>query len=104
MALLALKQLVAENPTSASHVTLNAVETNRYMDDLLLASDHLVDLEAFASKGCKLFASRGFQLRKWVANSHAKSVLYIIPQCDLAATVSEIDLALSPFRILLRWD
>ena len=62
------------------------------MDDLLLASDHLVDLEAFASEGCKLFASRGFKLRKWFANSHAKSVLYNIPQCDLAAAVNDIDL------------
>ena len=108
VALLALKQLVAENPTNASQVTLSAVETNRYMDDLLLASNDLANLEAFASEGCKLFASRGFQLRKWVANSHAKSVLYNIPQCDLAASVSEIDLGSQPLpdstALGLVWD
>ena len=108
VALLALKQLVAENPTNASQVTLSAVETNRYMDDLLLASNDLANLEAFASEGCKLFASRGFHLRKWVANSHAKSVLYNIPQCDLAASVSEIDLGSQPLpdstALGLVWD
>ena len=34
VALLALNRLVEENPTNASKVTLNAIENNRYMDDI----------------------------------------------------------------------
>ena len=32
------------------------------MDDVLLASNKLVDLETFAGEGCRLFESRGFKL------------------------------------------
>ena len=39
------------------------------MDDLLLASDTLLDLETIVEEGLKLFESRKFKLRKWIANS-----------------------------------
>ena len=35
IALLAIERLVSENCTNASHVTLEAVENNRNIDDLL---------------------------------------------------------------------
>ena len=41
VALLALKRLVEENPTNASHLTLQAIKSNSYMDDIWLASDSL---------------------------------------------------------------
>ena len=48
--LLALKRLVAENPTSASQLTLNAVEEHRYMDDVLFAGDTLSDAETLRER------------------------------------------------------
>ena len=39
-----------------------------------------------------LFASRGFKLRKWVANNLSKSVLSFVPSCDLITNIKEIDL------------
>ena len=89
--LLALR-LVAENPTGASKLTLNAVEEHRYMDDVLFAGDTLSDAETFAREGMELFQSRGFKLKKWVATSNAKPVLQQIPPCDRATSVGKIDI------------
>ena len=36
--------------------------------------------------------NRGFKLRKWVSNSCAKSILTEVSRCDLAPSVSKIDL------------
>ena len=96
VALLALDRLVEENPSNASKLTLNAIENNRYMDDILLASDSLSDLEIVAKESIDLMESRGFKLRKWVSNCHAKSILLKVPRCDLASSVSEIDLGSQP--------
>ena len=96
VALLALNRLVEENPSNASKLTLNAIESNRYMDDILLASDSLSDLEIVAKESIVLMESRGFKLRKWVSNCHAKSILLKVPRCDLASSVSEIDLESQP--------
>ena len=106
--LLALKRFVAENPTGASQLTLNAVEEHRYMDDVLFADDTLSDAETFAREGMKLFQSRGFKLRKWVANSNAKPVLQQIPPCDRASSVEKIGIGSQPLpdssALGLVWD
>ena len=47
IALLAIKQLVSENVTNASQSTVNAILLCRYMDDLLLSSDSLIELQTF---------------------------------------------------------
>ena len=108
VALVALNHLVTENPTNACQVTLDAVKRNRYVDDVLLASNKLVDLETFAGEGCRLFESRGFKLRKWIANFHAKTVLDNIPRSDLSPCVSNIDLGVKPLpdssALGLTWD
>ena len=108
VALVALKHLVNENPTNACQVTLDAVKRNRYKDDVLPASNKLVDLETFAGEGCRLFESRGFKLRKWIANFHAKIVLDNIPRSDLSSCVSNIDLGVQPLpdssALGLAWD
>ena len=96
VALLALNRLIEENPSNASKLTLNAIENNRYMDDILLASDSLSDLEIVAKESIDLMESCGFKLRKWVSNCHAKSILLKVPRCDLASSVSEIDLGSQP--------
>ena len=88
VALLALKCVVEENPTNASQLTLQAIKKNRYMDDILLASDSLSDLEIIAKESIDLMESRGFKLRKWVLNCCAKSILTKVPRCDLAPFVS----------------
>ena len=75
VALLALKRLVQENPVNVSELTLNVIQNNQYMDDILFASDNLGDLETIARESAELFESRGFKLRKWIANSHAESIL-----------------------------
>ena len=96
VALIALNRLVEENPRNASKLALNAIENNGYMDDILLASDSLSDLEIVAKESIDLMESRGFKLRKWVSNCHAKSILLKVPRSDLASSVSEIDLGSQP--------
>ena len=96
IALFAINRLITENPTDASSLTLSAIESNRYMDDLLLSSDSLADLEVVSREAMSLFESRGFKLRKWLANSVSKSILTNIPQCDLGSNIREIDLGSHP--------
>ena len=96
VALTAIKTIIAETPTGASNMTLNAVENNRYMDDMLLACDFLADLETVASESRALFASLEFALRKWTANSDATSILNIIPKSDLAKDIVDVDLGSQP--------
>ena len=108
VALLAFKRLVEENPTDASPVTLNAVKENRYMDDVLSASNNLLDAVNFAEEGTELFKSRGFNLHKWAFNSHAKSVLQHVPICDQTPSVRKIDIGSQPLpdssALGLSWD
>ena len=105
---MALNRLAADNPTHASMVTLNAITQNRYMDDLLFAGDTLSDVETFAREGIELFESRGFKLRKWVTNGHAKSVLRQVPQCNHAPSIGKIDIGSQPLpdstALGLSWD
>ena len=93
VALFAIEKLINENPTEADQMTLTAIETKRYMDNLLLSYDSLSDLELVSRQPIALFKSRGFQLRKWVANGLSKSVLMNIPQRDLGSNIREIDLS-----------
>ena len=108
VALLATKRLVEENPVNASLLTLKAVEQNRYMDDDLLANNSLENLNLIVKEVLELFSSRGFKLRKWVANCHAKEILSGVPQCNLATGVSEVDLGSDPppdsETLGLTWD
>ena len=62
------------------------------MNDLLIATNSLNNLQAISQEATELFQSRGFKLRKWVANSLSKSVLSGIPSCDLGPNIREIDL------------
>ena len=108
VALLAFKRLVVENPTGASQAILNVVKHNRYIDDVLFAGETFSNAEAFADEGTKLFKSRGFRLRKWVTNSHAKPVLLGLPQCDRATSAGRIDIGSHPLpdssALGLVWD
>ena len=92
VALFAIERLLSENPTNANLMTLNAIETKRYMDDLLLSFDSFDDLELVAKQSMALLKSRGFKFRKWVANGVSKSVLLNVPSEDLGRNVREIDL------------
>ena len=92
IALLAIDRLVNKNPTNPCQSTLSAVEKNCYMDDLLLSSDSLIDLEKVSQEFMLLFASRGFKLREWIANNLSKSILSFVPPCDLNTNLKEIDL------------
>ena len=107
IALFAIEKLVAENPTNASNLTLSVVETNRFMDDLLLSSESLEDLETISWKSVSLFQSRGFKLRTWVCNSDSKSVLTGISNSDLGSNIQEIDLGSQPMpdseELVLVW-
>ena len=108
VALLAIKRLVEENPVNASALTLKAVEQNHYMDDVLLAHNSLKNLNLIVKEELELFSNRGFKLRKWVANFHAKEILSCVPQCDLVTGVSEVDLGSDPLpdskTLGLTWD
>ena len=66
------------------------------MDDLLLSSDSLVELETIARESRLLFESRGFTLRKWVSNNTAKSILSDVPPSDRTSNLKKIDLASQP--------
>ena len=95
-ALLAIKTLISENPTSASDVTLSVVDKNRCMDDVLYSNDSLSELEKVARESTAVFNSREFKRRKWISNSCAKAILTEIPQCDLALSISEVTIGAKP--------
>ena len=75
---------------------MEAIENNRYMDDLLITAQSLADVEVSFRESKSLFESRGFRLRKWSANHLAKSVLLSIPKSDLGSYFREIDLGSNP--------
>ena len=87
VSLLALKRLVEENPSNASQLTLQAIKRKSYMNDVLLASDSLSDLEIIAKENIDLMESRGFMRPKWVSNRCVESILTKVPRCDLAPSV-----------------
>ena len=91
IALLVIERLILKNPTATSKLTLSMVETNRYMDDMLMTSDSLTDLEVVTRESMSLVKSSGFKLRKWVENGLPKSILSNIPQSDLRSSIREID-------------
>ena len=95
-ALLAIKTLISENPTSASDVTLSVVDKNRCMDDVLYSNDSLSELKKVARESTAVFNSREFKRRKWISNSCAKAILTEIPQCDLALSISEVTIGAKP--------
>ena len=106
---MAIKPLKEENPTNAGQLTLEAVKNNRYMDDILLACTSFNELQAIASEAVDAFRSRGFKLRKWVANSyHAREILWDIPKSDLAPSLGEVDIGCDPLpdsgTLGLTWD
>ena len=78
------------------------------MDNLLLASDSLDDLKKISRESTSLFESRGFKLRKWVANGSSKTVLSGILKCDLRLNIRETDLSAEPMpdskTLGLVWD
>ena len=54
VALLANKHSITENPTNASDRTLNAIDKNRYKNDILFTSDSLLDFFFFINgQRCK---------------------------------------------------
>ena len=61
---MAIKRLVEENSTYADQLTLQVVENNRYVDDILLVCTFFNELQTFTSEEVDLFRSRRFQLRK----------------------------------------
>ena len=70
IALFAIKRLSDDYPICASQLTL--IENKRYVDDLLLSFDSFDDLKLVTQESKAIFESRGFKLRKWVANSVSK--------------------------------
>ena len=98
IALTVIKNMLNENVTGASQMTLMAIKKNRCMDDMPLACDSLSDLATIASESRQLFASRGFKLCKWITNSDAASILHDVPKCDLGKGVGEVDFGHSLYR------
>ena len=92
IALHAIQRLNDKNSINASRLTLEAIENNRYMDDLLIAAEFLADIEVISQEFKSLCESRGFRLRTWSANLLVKPVLLNIPKCDLCSNITEIDL------------
>ena len=86
IALWAIKRLVSENPTGAGEATLQAVLNNRYMSDMSFASNSFEELCVLLPSKALSFGSRGFKLRKWVANRHSikLNILNKVSHCDLA--------------------
>ena len=66
------------------------------MDDIVLASDSLSDLEIIAKESPDLLESRGFTLCNWVLNCGAKFILMKVPRCNLAPSISKIGLGSQP--------
>ena len=100
--------MIDENPTNASRLTLKATKNNRYINDLLITAESLVDIEVISQESKSLFKSRRFRLLKWSANHLAKPVLLSIPKCNLGFNIREIDLGSNPMpdskALGLIWD
>ena len=77
VALFAIKRLVEGNSVNASSLTLKAVELYRYVDGVSLANNSSENLNLIVKKEVKFFNNRGFKLRIWVANCHAKQILVL---------------------------
>ena len=86
---MAIKRSISENSTHAGMLTLNAIDEKRCLNDLLLSFDWLGDLELVARQSIKLFKSRDFKPRTWVANTASKSVLLNMAKEDLGASLRE---------------
>ena len=78
------------------------------MDDMLFTSSSFEDLRVIASEGIELFGSCGFILRKWVANCHSVQILKNVPHCDLATSLTNVDIGSEPLpkseTLGLAWD
>jgi len=72
-------------------MTLTDIDSYRYIGDVLMSSDSLADLKIMPRESREL---GGFNLRKWVANDPAKTLLLEVPQCDLAPALSEITIGI----------
>ena len=55
IAVLAIKTLIAKNPTQASTKTLNAINDNRYIDDILFSCDNLSNFKDMSHESIALF-------------------------------------------------
>ena len=66
------------------------------------------DLQTIALERVDFFGSRGFKLRKWIANCHAKEIVSAVPKCDLAACLEEVNIGSNPLPdsgvLGLMWD
>ena len=62
-----------------------------YMDDLLYSTDILEQAQLIAKEAIELLASRGFDLVKWCANSHAKSILSELDERKLAPSIRTLN-------------
>ena len=91
IALFAIERLIDGNHTIASQLTLTAIESKRSMGDMLLSHDSLSDLKLVTEESIALFGSRGFKLRKGVANGLSKSVLSSFPSEHVKANIWELD-------------
>ena len=106
--MLAIKKSIDKYPRAANQLTLTAIETKHYMDDLLLSHNSVSDLELVSRQSIAVLKSGGFQPRKWVANGLSKYVLINIPQQNLWFDIRENDLSthlmLCSKALRLVWD
>ena len=57
------------------------------MDDVLITAESLADIEIISRGSKSLFESRGFRLRKWLADHLAKPVVLNISKCHLGSDI-----------------
>ena len=98
-----VQHLFWENPINASEKTSTVLEKSRYMDDDLFLSDFLSELVTMSCESIELFKSRRFKLKKWVANSNAKTIRSEVPKSDHTTNISEIAIGSEQSRMQKYW-
>ena len=83
----AIRRTAEENPTVASDLTTDTIRNCMYMDDLLYSTDTLEQAQLIAKEAIQLLVGRGFDLVKWSANNHAKSILSELDEGKLAPSI-----------------
>lgn len=86
----ALRRIVTDNKTHFHHEVLNTIQQNFYVDDCLKSVSSVTDAVNLVKDLTAACAKGGFQLSKWMSNSH--SVLASIPEEHRSKTTKDLDL------------
>ncbi|KAK3700060.1 hypothetical protein QZH41_004360 [Actinostola sp. cb2023] len=99
-----LKKMAELEQESINFETVDTVNRNMYVDDLMRSTDTTEKAITLVSQLRELLARGGFHLTKWYSND--RQVLATIPECERAKSVVSLDLERLPTEsaLGLKWN